>query len=106
MIVILVVCAIYAFLNFIGGFAQLLQKGKTPILNPSLLMIGSVIILISIFIHDSKSTAGWLLLFGFVFIQTGAVLNGYYLHGKITMSHQLVRFALLIIVMISFVLIG
>lgn len=102
-IIVSIISYIYGLPHLLMGLVQLKQK-TVPVKNSILFILGSIsILLTSLFLEN---TLVWVILMtiGFVLIQISAMMNGFYLHGKITLSHQLVRFILFLIILITYLL--
>jgi len=89
LIIVLLLAYLYSLLNLTIGLIQLVKK-SIPLSNAVLFIIGSISILLTIFIKAPTSFLIFLIA-GLALIQIGAILNGIYLKGKITISHQLTR---------------
>ncbi|WP_199880552.1 hypothetical protein [Bacillus massiliglaciei] len=89
---------LYALLHLLAGIMQV-RKRKVPLKNALLFIVGSIVLLLTPFTYENTYTTGILLVAGFILIQIAAILNGFHLHGKITVSHQLVRLLLFLLIL-------
>ena len=101
LLILLMIIYFYAVLNLFIGILQIFKQ-MIPIRNTLLFILGSISILVTLFLIKTPPLFLIFLIVGFIFIQIGAIFNGIYLHGKMTISHQLIRFSLLIIITIFY----
>ncbi len=99
MTILLIVIYSYSLLNLFIGILQLNKHLIPPPSNSILFVLGSISILITLF---SIKYPLLFLIAGFVLIQIGAILNGIHLNGKVTLSHQLIRFIFGLIIIILY----
>lgn len=98
MIVVWSVSYIYALFHLVLGLVQL--KGKNiPTTNSIFIITGSISVLLTSLFLGHTFTWITLVTVGFFLIQIGAVRNEFLLQGRITLSHQMVRFALFLIIL-------
>lgn len=78
---------LYAMLLTIIGIASL---KKIPKINSRCIFVSSVLVLLSVF--DLNSRIGvYYLIIGFLLNQIISIKNGFYLNGKVNVSHHILR---------------
>ncbi|WP_438497640.1 hypothetical protein [Paenibacillus sp. IHBB 3054] len=102
-IAVFIISYLYALLHLGVGLIQLRQR-QVPARTAVLFIAGALSIALTSFFWGHTLTAAVLLSFGFILIQSGAIMNGIHLHGKVTASHQLVRLALFAVLLVIFLL--
>lgn len=101
LITLIVIASLYALLHLLTGSVQLF-KGDIPVQNAVLFVAGSLCMAVYLVFFTNTLGALALLAAGFLVIQLGAILNGKFMNGKVTFSHQLVRFVLMLVVVGGF----
>lgn len=104
MIIVLLIAYLYSLLNLLIGTIQLVKK-SIPLSNSILFILGSISILFTLLIKTSTLFL-FFLISGLALIQVGAIRNGVYLHGKVTISHQLTRLIFGITLVILYLIFG
>lgn len=103
MIIVWLISYIYAVLHMVVGVSQLKQK-NVPIKNSILFILGSTILLTTLAFKEYVVLTVVLIILGFITIQIGAIMNGLHLKGKITLSHQLFRIGLLLLLIFMYLI--
>lgn len=86
---------IYSILNILVSILSI--KKNLPLLNISIFIVGSLLMIYSVW-GDFSLNKMISLLIGLLLIQLGAVLNGNFLKGKFSLSHQIIRFTISLVI--------
>lgn len=86
---------IYSILNILVSILSI--KKNLPILNISIFIVGSILMICSVW-GDLSLNKMISLLIGLLLIQLGALLNGNFLKGKFSLSHQIIRLTISLVI--------
>lgn len=98
-----IIIILYGVLSLVAAIAQSVYKNIT--MKSGLIMgIGGILIISSMFISTVFSI--YLLILGVLLTHISAIINGYKIYGEVNKSQNLIRFAISLFIIISYVLIN
>jgi hypothetical protein len=92
---------IYGGLSILSGAIELRAR-NIPIWSAITLILGGVGILCSPYFIYFNSKYLLALIFCLVLMHVPAIVNGFYLHGKINKKHHLIRFTISLMILVLF----
>lgn len=95
MMILKIIILIYSTLNVLVSILSI--KKNLPVLNISIFIVGSLLMIYSVW-DDFNLNKMISLLIGLLLIQLGAILNGNFLKEKTSLSHQIIRLIISLVI--------